>query len=174
MAQERSLRQPSSIVYVPLLGRCAKQTQWSFGLQLLRDFRARRGKDDLFICGSSIHACEKSGQWPQALALLQQLDCWTLEGNVVVHGSVLSAATHGQGSEWASATALLCALQDQEIQSNVIIYSSSITATSLGQKWQEALQIFYSARAAGAVNLIVYNAAISACERGSETGLESL
>ena len=42
-----------------------------------------------------------------------------------------------------------------------IIYSSSITATSLGQKWQEALQIFYSARAAGALGVLGARAFLS-------------
>merc|ERR1712032_1792965 len=73
---------------------------------------------DIISYGSSISACEKGGQWPEALSLLRE-----------------------KGGRWLEALSLLREMGDVRLALDVITYNAGISACEKGGQWPEVLSL---------------------------------
>ena len=60
---------------------------------------------DVITYGAGISACEKGGQWPEALSLLRQMGDVKLERDVITYSAGISACE--KGGQWPEAVSLL-------------------------------------------------------------------
>ncbi|CAK9083894.1 Pentatricopeptide repeat-containing protein At2g31400 [Durusdinium trenchii] len=118
--------------------------------------------------GTLVSACEKSGQWTQALVLLDLLRKRMLQEDVVLFNALISACEKCE--EWQRSLLLLAELEaDASLRPNVITYNAVMSSCGQGTKWDISLYLlFLMRRSLLSADLISYNAAISACEAGQQ------
>ena len=68
---------------------------------------------------AGISACEKGGQWPEALSLLREMDQVKLEPNVISYNAGVSACE--KGKQWPEALSLLREMEEVKVEPNVIL-----------------------------------------------------
>ncbi|CAL1146703.1 unnamed protein product, partial [Cladocopium goreaui] len=88
-------------------------------------------------------ACAKSGEWKQAIALLQELlEVKNLELDVVPFAAAINACTNGQ--EWLPALLILSEVNSVQVEVNVITYNSAISACEKSGEWQKAFDLLHA------------------------------
>eukprot|EP00435_Cladocopium_sp_Y103_P068377 s772_g31.t1 len=153
------------ITYSSAMNVCSKAQLWSLALWLFGESRrALSTGGNVITYGNAISACEKGHQWPTAVQLLSELQMKKLQSNVIVFSAAISACE--KAGEWPMALALLCECQVQQVEANRIAYSAAISACEKGLRWPEALHLltFASSFGPALVDVVMYNAAISAME----------
>ena len=116
---------------------------------------------------AAISACEKGGQWQEALTLFEVMFKAKVQPNVFSYSAAISACE--KGGQWQEALTLFDAMPKAQNQPNVISYNAAISACEKGGRWQEALTLFeVMSKAKVQPTVISYNAAISACKKGKQ------
>ncbi|CAJ1429479.1 unnamed protein product, partial [Effrenium voratum] len=103
-------------------------------------------------CNQAISACAKSGNWRQALQLL---DC-VAKPDVVSFNSALNAC--GTAAQWQRALRLLAEISRRRLEASEISVNTAVSACSRGGRWQWALHL-----AKSSCSIIAVNSLISAC-----------
>ena len=87
---------------------------------------ARGLEPDVYSYSAAISACEKVGDWPRALALLDAMQARGLEPNVVSFNAAILACAHA--ARWERALALLYDMQKRELQPDVTTFNAVLAA----------------------------------------------
>jgi pentatricopeptide repeat protein len=120
---------------------------------------------DKITYNAAISACEKGGQWQQALNLLSLMPEAKVVPNEITYNAAISACE--KGGQWQLALNLLSLMPEAKAVPNKITYSAAISACEKGGQWQLALNLLSLMPDAKVVpNEITYNAAISASAKG--------
>ncbi|CAK0901538.1 unnamed protein product [Prorocentrum cordatum] len=96
---------------------------------------------------AGISACEKSGRWQQALALLSEIWKGKLEPNVIFSYSAGISACEA-GGQWQRALALVSQMREAKLEPDVISYNAGISACESGKQWPWALALLSEMREA--------------------------
>ncbi|CAE8626802.1 unnamed protein product [Polarella glacialis] len=116
---------------------------------------------------AAISACEKGGQWQQALNLLSLMPEARVVPNEITYNAAISACE--KGGQWQLALNLLSLMPEAKVVPDEISYNAAISACEKGGQWQLALNLLsLMPDARVGPNEITYNAAISACEEASQ------
>lgn len=160
-------RGPDSRSGTRLLSGLAKQRKSGIALLVLQWLRRQSPGVNGFHYGAAINACEKCGEWDQALELLREMAHDRVEPNTITCSSAISAC--GKCGEWKKALELLNSLVHDRVESNTITFNAAINACAKSGEWAKALGLF-GEMALGRVEMdtVSYNAACSACGKGSQ------
>eukprot|EP00913_Durusdinium_trenchii_P015660 g14720.t2 len=114
---------------------------------------------------AAISACEKGGQWPEALKLFEAMPETKVQPDVISYSAAISACE--KCGQWPQALKLFHAMPKAKVQPNVISHNAAISACEKGGQWQQAIKLFEAMPEERVQpDAISYNAAISACEKG--------
>eukprot|EP00434_Breviolum_minutum_P029892 symbB.v1.2.026433.t1/scaffold2641.1/size74269/1 len=191
-ASEKQL-QLDAMYYSAAIGTCSRRQKWTKALELL-DFMICTAVVVDFIAGS---AAVSALPWLGAVQVLQQLQDANLQMNVIPFDASITAS--GKASELAAALEVYRDIHSWNLQKTVITYSALISACKSSSAWQEALEKLMEARlniipkgsmgleyllnlcsiheaeSSGVqLDVILYSAAISACEKAEEWTLALL
>ncbi|CAE7244211.1 unnamed protein product [Symbiodinium sp. CCMP2592] len=120
------------------------------------------------VCyNAAISACEKCGEWHQALELMNLQMRMHVPPDIITYNAVLSACEKGQ--QWQLALAFLARLEQNELMPDEISCNAAISACEKGNAWTCALALFaeFEPRSLQR-DLITHNAVILACAEGRE------
>eukprot|EP00435_Cladocopium_sp_Y103_P033444 s1625_g8.t1 len=136
------------IGYNSNISACGHCIQWQQGLQLLRSAVSVALEPSVITVNASTTACEKASQWCEAIQLL------SFASDAVTYAACLACAI-----AWPRAMQLLGEAQRRRLGS-LVSCNAAVSACVEGSQWQMALQLLAEA---DSVDIITYNAAISAC-----------
>ncbi|CAE8646079.1 unnamed protein product, partial [Polarella glacialis] len=150
---------------------------WPWALQLLR-VRGSSGRqaaeeaDDHVTFGTAIGALARGQEAAKALSLLAEMDAAGLEMSAVLYTAAFSALT-GASSEtlWERGTALLVEASSRAVELDAVLHGAACHVFGAGgRRWEQALALLADAaeRDRRTLSVPFLNAAISACEKGSE------
>ena len=97
---------------------------------------------DAFSYSASMSACEKCGQWQEALRLFHAMPFAHLQPDVFCYSAAMSACD--KGGAWEEALRLFRAMPEVAVQPNVVSYTAAIRAFEKAGHWREALKVFGS------------------------------
>ncbi|CAK9077169.1 Pentatricopeptide repeat-containing protein At2g31400 [Durusdinium trenchii] len=119
---------------------------------------------------STIRACDKCGQWQQALKLFDAMPQAKVQPDVISYSAAISACE--KGGQWQQALKLFDAMPQAKVQPDVISFNSTISACEKGSQWQHALRLFEAmSKQNVSPNLVTYNALLqSAAVHSGEIG----
>ena len=161
--------------YDAALRACALQSDPSHGSAVLRSMRSVGLQPSAVSYATAISGCRGSGDdtdgavavgWQSALALMAEMANDGVQPDTVVYGAAIAACA--SAGRWEEAAALLSRMESEGLAPDAFCYSSCIAAFGRGDHCDDALSLLATLeRGEGAVapTTIVYNAAISACER---------
>lgn len=182
LALLRAAEEVDVISYNSALSLCA----WPWALAIFKEISERRLEATARSYGAALAACQRRSGWKEALLLLHELREEHLRGHVIVSNAASSACA--QALRWLEAWRLLASVQG-ELEASTVSYNVGIDASSKARHWRQALWLqqellapspsSYSALIAACewpeatrvlrglrredLNIIVFNAAISAC-----------
>merc|ERR1712222_230767 len=81
---------------------------------------------NIITYNAGIGACEKGGQWPEALLLLREMGDVRLDPNIITYNAGIGACE--KGGQWPEALSLLREMGDVKLDPNVITYNAGISA----------------------------------------------
>eukprot|EP00913_Durusdinium_trenchii_P003383 g3132.t1 len=132
-------------------------------LNLLKSMRSQQCQFDIIICNAVISCCEKRGDWPSALEILEMRRCMLPHSHDVVGCSAAVSACE-KAKEWRCALQLL---SEQDTR-DTIICNSAISACEKCIEWRWSLRIVALMKEIQVQpDAVSCNAAISACENAS-------
>ncbi|CAJ1417026.1 unnamed protein product [Effrenium voratum] len=164
---------------------------WQRAVALLRSCPCLQ--PNVIACNAAISACEKQGQWQQAIGLLAEMELLRLQEDVISHNAVISACE--KGGLWERALAVLARMRSRRVRATEVTRSAVVSACATARRWREALWALRalrprrgshdfeaSANAANAANAAsaanaanaATNAGISACARAWDSALQLL
>merc|ERR1712032_1644394 len=92
------------------------------------------------VCYSAaISACEKGGQWQQALSLLSEKLESKLEPDIISYSAGITACE--KGGAWHLALSLLIGMRESKLDPDVATYSDAISACEEGGQWLHSLSL---------------------------------
>eukprot|EP00435_Cladocopium_sp_Y103_P030219 s1436_g7.t1 len=129
---------------------------------------------------AAVSACEKQGQWWQAMQMLTATLWLGLQEDTISNNALISSCE--KGGLWEQSLARLRRIRSLNILATVVTYSAAISACSTATSWQCAIHLFNellqlerldSRDSRGpfgglASNSVAFNAAIIACEKGNQ------
>lgn len=159
-AIEDSSLQADSMTYNSLIASHSKKNQIFKAQQLFLDMRRDILRPSTLACNILLAAGDAISEFPKMLQ-------GKLEPNVVSYSTVISACQKQQKSQ--SALDLLWTMRVQLVLPNMVTCSAAISAC--GRHWKTAVWLFALMELDMVEqDVISYNAAISACEKGSKAG----
>eukprot|EP00438_Fugacium_kawagutii_P010387 Skav220387 [mRNA] locus=scaffold639:162903:163631:- [translate_table: standard] len=118
---------------------------------------------DVISYNAAISACEKGGQWQQALTLFEAMPKAMISPNVVSFSAAISACQ--KGGQWQQALTLFEAIPKTSIPPTVICYNAAISACQKGGQWQLALTLFDAMPVARLqADIVTYSAVLDSSE----------
>ncbi|OLP85191.1 2-oxoglutarate dehydrogenase, mitochondrial [Symbiodinium microadriaticum] len=135
-----------------------RKWKWSFlaDSALFPSFRSA----NQIAFNSAISACEKAGDWEEAVALLQQMCRKHVSADTVSHNAVISAFE--KAGEWQRAMLQLQMMSEEKLSPDIISHNALISACARAGKWEAALGVFVSRLRAGGADAHSLTAALSA------------
>ena len=100
-----------------------------------------------FSYSSAISACEKAGQWRDALDLLEQMKAEGLGQTAIAYNAAISACEKGLVPN--KAVQVFDQMKEEGITPTVVTYSALISAAEKGAQWKLALSVLEEMKAAG-------------------------
>ncbi|CAK9089346.1 unnamed protein product [Durusdinium trenchii] len=155
----KSLRLASLVGYSAVASATEKGQQWVQALQLLEEATAAQLQLDVIFFSAVLSACEKCEEWQRALLIFEDIH-GNLKLDLVAYNATISACE--KGSRWQEALSLLQTLFLERLEADIVSYCATISACR-GAPWPYAMELLTAAPQAGA-----FNAAASACEKGSQ------
>jgi len=136
----------------------------------LREMESRGITPNTISYSAAISACEKEGQWQQALILLREMESRGISPGTISYNAAISACE--KGGQWQRALALLREMESRGIVPDTISYSAAISACEKGRQWQQALELLREMESHGVLpNLISYSAVVKCCFDCQEFGI---
>ena len=99
-----------------------------------------RVNPDIIVYNAAISACEKGGQWQQALNLFRAMPKAKAIPDSISYNAAISACE--KGSQWQQALNLFEAVLRAKGTPTVISHNAAISACHRGHQWQQALLLF--------------------------------
>jgi len=135
---------------------------------LLRVMKEKFGVvPDIVTYTSVINACGASGDWQQALRLLEELEENGLSANNITYSSVIRAC--GRAGRWDKALTTFHRMREQELQPDLVTYNNVLNACAQAAKVDQALELLgqMDNHVNGRIrpDVVSYTAVIKACER---------
>eukprot|EP00434_Breviolum_minutum_P035784 symbB.v1.2.031687.t1/scaffold3706.1/size51673/1 len=116
---------------------------------------------DVVCYGAALASLEKDEAWQQAEALLLQMHSESLQQNLVIVNTLISAYR----GHWERALHVLRASNDVD----VVSYNATITACEKGSHWEEAMLLLYEVEMVKLLpDVITYSASMSACNQADQ------
>jgi pentatricopeptide repeat protein len=94
-----------------------------------------------------ITALGNSGQWKQALALMDSMASEGCQPNVVTYNAIMSVLV--KNGEWNQTLQIFEKLRGSKLTADTRSFSVAVSACSKGRKWQKALDLLAEMEAAG-------------------------
>ena len=114
----------------------------------------------LGICGSQL-------QWPEALAILEEMSARQAVRNEATYTTAFKAF-EGPGAQWQWALSWFQQMSADQIQLSEVSFTALISTCGSAAQWQWALMLLKQMQACQERDLVACSAALSACEKGSE------
>ena len=112
--------------YTVVLSSCAKSKLWKQALALLfESMPTAKVQPNVISYNAAVSACEKGGQWQEAMTLFEAMPKAQIQPNVISYNAGISACE--KGGQWQEALALFEAMPKAQIQQDVISYSAAVT-----------------------------------------------
>eukprot|EP00435_Cladocopium_sp_Y103_P007928 s527_g2.t1 len=122
---------------------------------------------DVISYNAAVTACEKGGQWKQALIFVDTMSKARIRLNVISYNATISACE--KGGQWQQALILCETMPKAKVSLDVISHNAAISACEKGGQWQHSLRLFEAMpKARISRNAISYNATMSAFEKGGQ------
>ncbi|CAE8628679.1 unnamed protein product, partial [Polarella glacialis] len=173
---------PNDFTYNAAITACEKAGQWQIALGLLQTMPEMRVVPNAISCNAAISACEKGGKWQLALSIFASMPKITASPQASPDKFSFSAAISAKGSgNLRSACFIKCQRQawcqlkrgakcsglqcgNQRLRERVAACAGAFAEAG---QWQMAVALLARMPKVGLnPNVISYNAAICACERG--------
>ena len=113
-------------------------------------------RQSVFSCSALLSACEKTGEWMQAIGLLDTMLKSQFQPNSVSFNASIACQKHGS---WPGALSFFNAMSEMGLRQCGISVNSVISACERPGLWQEALSLLGDLRVQSSV--ITFNATIS-------------
>eukprot|EP00913_Durusdinium_trenchii_P002922 g2709.t1 len=156
-----------------VLSALEKHGLWKMGLDFLKKMQSQhKVQPDVITYNTLISSCGRRGNWQEALALLAALT-HELQADEISFSAAISACGHGL--HWLQSLQLLGQMEREDVAgvasgacagrsvTGITAFGAAITACEELGLWEQSLLLLARAQAARAVNVVVLNAAISAC-----------
>ena len=138
------------------IAQLGRATQWRDACLLLDRMQTASGlRPNIFSYSAAISACEKGGQWQQALTLFQDMLEGGIRHDIISYNATISACE--KGGQWQRALTLFQELPEATMSPNVISYNAAINACEKGGQWQQALLLFQIMPEVGSSNQVPPN-----------------
>ncbi|CAE7633443.1 EMB2654 [Symbiodinium sp. CCMP2456] len=125
--------------------------------------RRRQIRENLSTFNALIVSHGRASQWQQAVAYLADLVALNFRPDAITFNALSSACT--KNDKWECALQLLAEAQQAQLPADNVSYGTRITALARAGRWEQVLLLLADLEAEGCVpDVIVYNAAIAACE----------
>ena len=152
------------VMYSSVLAACAGL--WVHALNLLEEMERKQLLATAVPMNCAIHCCSLAAKWKQATLLLEDMELRQIQADVVTYTAAIKAC--GAGGKWQKAVWLLHEARLKQLQPNLVTYNSALAACghdgpgSPGSRWQQAASLLEEARAQLPVDVVSYNAVLSA------------
>eukprot|EP00965_Chrysotila_dentata_P223647 6193696-Pleurochrysis_carterae.AAC.3 len=94
---------------------------------------------DTITFTSAIGACAKSGDYGQALSLLEMMRSAELQPNTITYSNVISACE--RAGEWRGALRLLQQMQEEGVGVDLMVINAAIGACARAGEWERAVSL---------------------------------
>ncbi|CAE8614882.1 unnamed protein product, partial [Polarella glacialis] len=108
-----------------VLGGLARKRLPEVSVQVLIVMQASRVEVNVYHFSAAISACEKGGQWQQALNLLSLMPEASVAPNEITYNATMSACE--KGGQWQLALSLLSLMPEARVVPDKITYSAAIS-----------------------------------------------
>eukprot|EP00435_Cladocopium_sp_Y103_P033952 s2279_g8.t1 len=164
--------------------------RWEMAMGILEDSQTDALVPDVVCFGSALGTAARAEAWREALDMLQGLQLDSVQQNMVIINTLISAMrNHWQwalallradlvaynatltscekGSRWVEALLLLKEVEDVKLTADVITYSAAMSACNQADQWQIALSLFTELRGLRLrPSSVAMNAAINSLGKG--------
>eukprot|EP00434_Breviolum_minutum_P039730 symbB.v1.2.035293.t1/scaffold4715.1/size37003/1 len=144
------------------LSTLCKSSQWQHGLQVLVNMEKRKIADSISYI-SMMNGFEITGDWQQALQLLQHVQHEQLEVDQMLLSVAINACENAQ--QWPLALGLLQG--GGHLHRHSSTYVATLQQMGAKKQWQEVLLLVKELEGRKAADVGVLSAAVSACSLGS-------
>eukprot|EP00439_Symbiodinium_sp_Y106_P025902 s1408_g3.t1 len=125
--------------------------------------RRRQVRENLSTFNALIVSHGRASQWQQAVAYLADLEALDFQPDAITFNALSSTCT--KNDQWEFALQLLTEAQQALLPADNVSHGTRITALGRAGQWEQVLLLLADLEAEGCVpDVIVYNAAIAACE----------
>eukprot|EP00929_Paragymnodinium_shiwhaense_P118309 TRINITY_DN90249_c0_g1_i1.p1 TRINITY_DN90249_c0_g1~~TRINITY_DN90249_c0_g1_i1.p1 ORF type:complete len:1084 (-),score=193.40 TRINITY_DN90249_c0_g1_i1:526-3777(-) len=150
-----------------------RSKQWQMVVKLLGEMALTRIPKNEFTYATALSACSSGGAWQAALQVFCEMQTQSAHGNCYTYSAAMSALA--LAAKWREAVALMLEMQSLGIELANKACTGVLQACREAGQWQGALGIFAElVQMQHAVDVIVFNAALSACSSGDATWMTSL
>ncbi|CAE8608112.1 unnamed protein product [Polarella glacialis] len=174
-AMEAAGLSPDIIALSAAMSACEQGKQWKVACHLLWKMQtsARRGKKppDAVAYLSAITACGSCGRWERAWDVFREMQKAFLQPEAKLHNAALGASCGIDNPDiaarqWALASELLENLRTSGGRPDSISLALALRALANGEHWAMAVSLLQDAGMTLKLNVIHFNAAITACGMG--------
>ena len=100
---------------------------------------AKRVPRNTITYSATISACEKGGEWQEALRLFNEMDGKRVPRDTITYNATISACE--KGGEWQEALRLFNEMDAKRVPRNPITYSATISACEKGGQCKTAMDL---------------------------------
>ncbi|CAL1143597.1 unnamed protein product [Cladocopium goreaui] len=147
------------------VGVLGKVAMWRRALEVLKRLEKQSIEPDVVIYNATMSACERSGEWQQALSCLCNMP-GHLQADVVSYNATISACE--KGNQWQSAWHLFHQISQHHLQPTIISFNACISACGKGKQWHFALHLLSEMQRSRRGNEVSFASACDACARSSQ------
>lgn len=160
--------EPAVVTYNAAISACGKQRKWQAALQLLCSLEHGRLQPSIVSYNAAMAACAGASLWERTLQLLPTLHSKRLRESAITFLTAISAC--GKGGHWQGACHLLMeAKRCSAVTAGIC--NAVITAYDRSMQWQRAMQLIGEMCKEQMVDVISFNAALSACKGPWQTAV---
>eukprot|EP00434_Breviolum_minutum_P043623 symbB.v1.2.038896.t1/scaffold6229.1/size19837/2 len=156
--------QPTLITYNASISACGKASRWEVVTLLITEIELQDVMPDTITYNSAMNACRIVENWTMALALLRTISTKHLQTDTVSYTVAMSVCE--RAAQWEYACELLQEMDSLQVEANQLTCNAVISSCEKAAKWEEALLLLEDATTRRFMDVIAFNAAISACISG--------
>ncbi|CAE7689269.1 PPR10 [Symbiodinium sp. CCMP2592] len=148
----------SQVIANAAIGACSRGQQWQQAVSVLAGMAGDALVTDIISYNACISSCEGSQHWQRVLDLLHAARAQTLRPTASTYSAGVTVC--GAASRWVEALLLL--------QASLVVFNAAVAALGRAAAWSQALSLLHHAASHLEVDVITYNAAVTACEGAAE------